>query len=109
MYKNKIEAKKRLKKVFKHSKYFYATKKMGLRKWHLKSFQLKVIKNSYRFSIDGVRSVRLTGVDLLVFGECNETKSSGPKLSKKSMRRAVSKLTSKMRHSFSFSVYSLTN
>merc|ERR1719275_105778 len=31
-----------------------------------------------RFSIDGMRSVRLTSVDLLVFGECNETESSGP-------------------------------
>ena len=30
-----------------------------------------------------MRSVRLTGVDLLVLCECNETESSGPKLSKK--------------------------
>jgi len=31
-----------------------------------------------RLSIDGMRSVRLTGVDFLVLGECNETESSGP-------------------------------
>ena len=56
---------------------------MDLRSWQLKSWQLKVVTNSYRFSIDGMRSVRLTGVDLLVLCECNETESSGPKLSKK--------------------------
>ena len=56
---------------------------MGLRGRHLKSLQFKVVTNSYRFSVDGMRSVRLTGVDLLVLGECNETESSGPKLLKK--------------------------
>ena len=56
---------------------------MGLRSWDLKNSWLKVVTNSYRLSIDGMRSVRLTGVDLLVFGECNETESSGPKVSKK--------------------------
>ena len=56
---------------------------MDLRSWHLKFLKLKVVTNSYRFSIDGVRSVRLTGIDLLVLGECNKTESSGPKLLKK--------------------------
>ena len=60
---------------------------MDLRSWQLKSLQLKVVTNSYRFSIDGMRSVRLTSVDLLVFGECNETESSGPKVWKKSETR----------------------